>query len=509
MNIFGSLRKYVQMKDKLMYDAKGNAFLYNSKEKIFKTVTIHDLKDFKPCPYDCYITKPSKEENSTYDKILIYSVKVGETTIDGITKPIFRYGFINKEGYAITHASYDKVHAFVNGQARVYIDKKYCFIDLSGHPVVDGIVFNNVEFVTQFTYSGFAICSTDGKYGLINRYYYQCLPCEYDCINLRKTYDYDFFEVRRNNITYTAFIAGGTICNIVNICPKTIRKKYDFLLIEEISPKGDGNFLYGLLNSGGFRILKSEYDLIDVVYENVCIVSKGNFKQLFFVWPLGCKLELDKCNDIHFGIGYNDELSRKYLYAAYNSKDLKYLVFEDKDGSHNMDNYSYFWPENLEDEYDEIYFTQEEYNNYIAVVVGDKTEVVDLFGNVIIPLVIPSKYKVITDKFSEGIFGIKAKVQKQNLDGSVYEKEYYSYINSDGKILTDFIYDGIGKFKDGEAEAYFDTYSSTYYHTIDKNGNLINEYHISYPDDDIQENNIDKWRDDAFEGDSDAYWNID
>ncbi len=503
--------KYVQRKDKLMYDAKGNAFLYNSKEEIFKKVTIHDLKDFKPCGYDCYRTKPSKEENSIYDKILIYSVKVGETTIDGITKPIIRYGFINEEGYAITHASYDKVYAFVNGQARVYIDKKCCFINLFGHPIVDGEVFNNVEFVTQFTYSGFAICSTDGKFGLINRYYYQCLPCEYDSINLRETYDYNFFEARRNNVTYTAFIAGGTICNIVNISPKTIRKEYGLLLIEEMSPKGDGHFLYGLLNCGGLRILKSEYDLIDVVYGNVCIVTKGNFKQLLLLEALGYKLKLDKCNDIHFGIGYDVELLRKYLYATYNGKDFVYLMFEDKDGLHNMDNH-FFWPENLYDEYDEIYFTQEEeYNNYIAVIIGEKTEVVDLFGNVIIPLVIPSKYKVITDKFSEGIFGIKAKVQEEYLNGGVYEKEYYSYINSEGKILTDFIYDGIGKFKDGEAEAYYSTYSGTRteYHTIDKNGNVINKYYVDYPDDDFYENNFDEWRDDAFEGDSDAYWNID
>ena len=508
MNIFATLRTFIQKKDKLMYDAKGNAFLYNSKEGILQTVTIHDLKDFKPCVIDCYRTKTSKEGKPTYDKIQIYSVKVGEKTIDGITKPIFRYGFINEDGYAITHASYDEVYAFVNGQARVYIDKNYCFIDLSGHPVVHGNVFNNVEFVTEFEYSGFAICINDGKYGLINRYYYQCLPCEYDSITLRKTYDYDFFEVRRNNVIYTAFISGGTICNIGNISPKTIRKEYDFLLIEEVSPKDDGKFLYGLLNCGGYRILKSEYDSIDVVYKNYCIVTIGEFKQLLLLGPLGYKLELDKCNDINFGIAYDDELSCKYLYATYNSIYFKHLMYEDKDGRHSMDNYV-FSPANSYDGYDEIYFTQEEYNNYIAVVIGDKTEVVDLFGNEIIPLVIPSKYKVITDKYSEGIIGIKAKVQKQYPEGGTYEDECYSYINSDGKILTDFIYDGIGKFKDGEAEAYYYGYSRTIYHVIDTNGKIVREYIEDYPGDDFQENNIDKWRDDAFEGDSDAYWNID
>lgn len=518
MNIFKELHKIIAQnkREKLMYDAEGRTFLYNSYNNSLKRITIVAFKDFTSRTNDFGRIEPLKnpEANSSCDKVLIYSVKVGEKTIGGIVKPIVKYGFIGEDGYAITHASYDNVGAFENGLARVYIDKKCCIINLSGNPIVNGKVFNNAEFVTQFVYSGFAICCTDGKYGLINKYFYQCLPCEYDGINYKKTYDYDFFEVRRNDVIYTAFIDGGTICNIVNIIPKTIREVYNFLLIEEVSHK-DGKSVYGLLNRGGVEILKSEYDNIDIVHDYVCIVSKGNFKQLLFVAQTGYEIEIDKCSDIHFGIGFNDKQSCKYLYAIYNEKCMQFLNIEDDKGNHVADGYV-FSVENYEEigcEYDRIYFTHnEDFNNYLAVVVGDKTEVVDLFGDVIIPLVIPSCYKIMTDKFSEGIFGIEAKVQEErDSDGVVYEKEYYSYINSEGKILTDFIYDGIGKFKDGKAEAYYYASSKTTYHVIDKNGNVISEYsdYTDYQNDGIWGNYINEWRDDAFEGDADAYWNVD
>lgn len=94
--------------------------------------------------------------------------------------------------------------------------------------------------------------------------------------------------------------------------------------------------------------------------------------------------------------------------------------------------------------------------------------------------------------------------KKKNALDKTIERPYYSYINSEGKILADFEYYEIEKFENGQAWAYF----SGGARLIDKNGNIIRtEY------DKVQyEPREDNWRDyvdDAFEGDSGAYWNID
>ncbi len=75
-------------------------------------------------------------------------------------------------------------------------------------------------------------------------------------------------------------------------------------------------------------------------------------------------------------------------------------------------------------------------------------------------------------------------------------------------ILTDFIYDGIEKFENGQARAYYDLPSSRTEHILDKDGKII-YHHSDYAESEPQECNWEEWRDDAFEGDPEAYWNID
>ena len=88
-------------------------------------------------------------------------------------------------------------------------------------------------------------------------------------------------------------------------------------------------------------------------------------------------------------------------------------------------------------------------------------------------------------------------------------KPYYSFINSEGKVLTDFIYERIEKFENGQAWAYHGDDADL----IDLNGNIIKN-----KSDNRRNTYSENWRDwgdygtyidDAFEGDSSAYWNID
>ena len=523
MNIFSALAKYAQNKiGKLMYDTDGNAYLYDTNTNEFKDITIYPQEKFRPYVNfdwrDRGRDEKIKKWKDSFDNIRVYSVKVGEEVIDGENKPILRYGFINEKGYAITHATYDRVEAFQNGYARVYVKEHYCNINRQGHPMMDGKPFYKAEFVFNVR-DGFIICCTDGKYGLINKYHYQCIPCEYDSLSLLPIYEsiknwtiipsvWNGIDVcavmKKNSVDYVAILEGNSVCNIIsNLAPKSVLLSEKFLVIEEEVAKDNETLTKkGLLNRGGIRILNSEYDSIEIVASNIGIVTKGNLKQLLFIGEKGFKVYIDSCEDIKYGEAYDEERGIKYCYASVNDHEIIYLEYEDKEGLHSMENYRSFCIDDIfDDNYDRLYFSYNgKPNNYIAVVYGDKTKLVDIWGNEIMPLAIPSTYYVLTDTYGEGLVGIC-------LDGNRLFKEC-SFINSEGKVLTGFSYYRVDKFENGKAKVYYSNEHISVTEVIDKEGNILereSEPNCSCPPDDTWADMID----DAYEGDPDARWNTD
>lgn len=526
MNVFEKLKLYARRKNwKLLYDAEGKAFLYNIKQKVFKDITLYPQEQFRP-PFSNNGVHDNFEENyqkwlSTFDNVQIYSEQIGEGMIDGIKKPLIRYGFIGENGYIITHATYERVQAFQNGRALVYLNNDWCQIDLKGNLFFHTrcVPLDITEFAFAEDEDGFSICSTEGKYGLINKYQYLCLPCKYEKIELlygglplgtnthRPTH---FAVMNKEGRNYTAIINGSSVCNILDFKPKFLELRGDYLLIkEERKINNEIKLMQGLLNRGGIRILNSDYDSIDVVADFIAIVSKNNLKNLLFIGQSGYKSKISNCRNILYGEAYDAEEQRKYYYASINEDNIQIVAIEDQNGNREIMNWT-FCPDDLEDY--KIYFTYDgEPNNYFAIVVGDKTKLISIKGDEMIPLVIPSDCHVITNTFNEGIVGISKNIKRENEKGETYEETYYSYINSEGKILTDFIYDKIEKFKNGQAKAFFSIWGESSYgcceQILDNNGNVLYER----TDWDGEEPNHD-WVDmidDAFEGDSDAYWNID
>lgn len=521
MNIFSALAIYAQNKiGKLMYNTDGNAYLYDTNKKEFKEITIYPQEKFRP-----YVNFDWRDRNrdekiekwkGSFDNIRIYSVKVGEETIDGVNKPILRYGFINEKGYAITHATYDRVEAFQNGYARVYVKDHFCDINKQGYPMIEGKPFIKTEFVSKVE-GGFYICCSDGKYGLINKYLYCCIPCEYDELSIlpigkstklspiATAWDAIgvYLLMKKDGINYAAIMEGNCVCNIIsNISPKSILLSEKFLIIEEeVVKDSKTSTKKGLLNCGGIRILNSEYDSIEIVASNIGIVTKDNLKQLLFIGEKGFKVYIDSCEDIKYGEAYDEERGIKYCYASVNDHEIIYLEYEDKEGLHSMENYG-FSVENLDyEDIDRIYFSYNgRANNYFAIVSGDKTKLVDIWGHEIMPLVIPSVYYVLTDTYSEGLVGIC-------LDGSRLFKEC-SFIDTEGKVLTDFSYYRVEKFEKGKAKVYYSNEHISVTEIIDKEGNILERE--SEPNDSCPPDNT--WADmidDAYEGDSDARWNTD
>lgn len=538
MNIFKSLVEYSQNKiGKLYYDGEGHSFLYDMRSKEFKEITLYPAKSFLPDRFlnpTERVLKKLKGTNSgyidrieelypdvTFDDIKIYSIVVGTKEIEGKKKDILRYGFINAKGYAITHATYDKVSNFVDGFADVYVNGYSCKIDKQGHPVIDGKPFDKAEFVFKTYYhgmrvnenNGFLLCYTAGKYGIANKYWFTCIPCEYDKISFREDPygDIMYITMSKNGISFTAILEGDSVCNILDFTPKSIKLRKQFLIIEEEFVNDNHTYTkFGLLNRGGNRILPSEYDIIDIVARNIGIVSKGGNKQLLLIGEFGSKVCIDNCQEIKYGEGYNEEQQIKYSYALVNESYVKFIEYEDKYGNlHSMQDYLDLPRWALEMEHDKVYFEFDGTpNNYFAVVYRDKTKLIDLYGDDVITLVIPSECHVITYTYNEGIVGISKKITKTNLNGNTYEEICFSYINSEGKVLTDFRYDKIKRFEDGKGEASYYLGSGEITHFLDENGKIIEKYE-EYPEAEPQESNWEELRDDAFEGDPDAYWNID
>ena len=302
-------------------------------------------------------------------------------------------------------------------------------IDLQGYPILNGYCFMDAEFVFKEE-QNFIKCCTDGKYGLINKYRYLCIPCEYDSIILKKERSEDCFyaELKKGNIDYTAIIEGDSICNIISsIKPNFIKLYENFLIIEEQTTK-DGKVFskQGLLNRGGIRILKSEYDSIDIVskcfitaqekkyhssiYDSIAnvssifaIVSKDDIKQLLFITETDFTVIIDYSEEIVYGEGVNEYDGMKYYYASINNNTIRIFMSLKQQGG-----FCAFKDECIRSyECDKIYFSYNGIpNNYFAVVESDKTKLINRYFDEIIPPVIPSKYLVKTDSYSEGIVAI-------------------------------------------------------------------------------------------------------
>ena len=523
MNIFKGLQIYAVRNriGKLMYDTDGKAYLYHYDDNELQEITLYPIESFRPFVDFSFRGKFRKDKfekwKESFDNIRAYSVQI-EVTIDGKKKSLLRYGFISQEGYAITHASYEKVEAFQNGRAKVFLDGELCWINKLGHPLQEGKPFDKAEFLFPDDL-GFQICSTNGKYGLINKYLYQCIPCEYDSLSLLPIFEsiknwtiipsvWNGIDVcavmKKNSVYYTAILEGNSVSNIIsNVAPKSVLLSDNFLIIEEEVVKNNETLTKkGLLNRGGIRILNSEYDSIEIVASNIGIVTKGNLKQLLFIGEKGFKVYIDSCEDIKYGEAYDEERGIKYCYALVNDHDFVYLEYEDKKGLHSMEDYAPFCIDDIfEDNYDRLYFSYNgKPNNYLAVVYGEKTKLVDIFGYEIMPLIIPSDYYVLTDTYNEGLVGIC-------LDGSRLFKEC-SFINSEGKVLTGFSYYRVEKFENGKAKVYYSNEHISVTEVIDKEGNILereSESNDSCPPDNTWADMID----DAYEGDSDARWNTD
>lgn len=524
MNIFKGLEAYAQnKKGELMFDANGNAYLYHKVNNAFTEITLYPPKHFLPD----YLYNPTGKilkklresnkgfidqieelyPNKTFNQIKVYSIKKSEDIVDGVKKTILKYGFINERGYAITHAIYDRVCNFVDGKAEVFLDGYANIIDTNGHPIVDGQPLTEVEFVYRNYYGrtlrgdnqNFLLCNSDGKYGVVNLFRYLCIPCIYDHISFKPSNaDYvSYIELQKNGLNYTAFIEGNSICNIVELQAKSLVFVERFIIIEEeFSDHGKTVSKFGLLSSGGTRLLESKYDKLEVYHPYFIITTIAGLKQL--ILP-NAKILLDKCDNISYGRFYDDEKGKELYYFSVNEKYIN-IYYEQSQDVGPL----------LAGENDKEYFTlgDDSLNKYFAVVEGDRTKLVDINGEEIMPPIIPSEYRVITNTYGEGIVGVSKKVQKKYSDGTPYSVTCYGYINAEGKLLGDLIFNGIEKFKNGVAKAYYDSANSRTYCELDKHGKVIYQ-HTDLGDSEPMDNT---WADligDAFEGDSDAYWNID
>lgn len=87
---------------------------------------------------------------------------------------------------------------------------------------------------------------------------------------------------------------------------------------------------FGLLSSGGTRLLESKYDKLEVYHPYFIITTIAGLKQL--ILP-NAKILLDKCDNISYGRFYDDEKGKELYYFSVNEKYINIYYEQSQDVS--------------------------------------------------------------------------------------------------------------------------------------------------------------------------------
>lgn len=502
MNIFESLATFSLngFSGKVVTDEANKSFLFYKGELC--PITIHKSEDFR------YESSYNYGNSSiVYDDIKIYSRKF-TITKNGEAKTLVKYGFINKDGYAFTPAIFHKVYAFCNGIANVYLTSNLRLsgtIDINGNPIVKGHTLKFCSFA-QGLFTNFGKCFKNGKWGVVNKFGYNVIPCEFDWVSLispRTKHCYgevnptDTLYLSRNNSWYTAFIQGNSICNIRKGLFEVVSKNemQDILVLAEYEDSGTMDFIGNIVsNLGGEYIIDDKYTKYEVLSKNYFAGYNGESWDIFYIE------DNHKPEKI-----FNDITSFSFGHTIRNNETLYYIVVDYNTGGvslFELDGIQHYEIKYLKE--GSIYFDCPKWdfekdtigiNDVFALKYSDYTEIINLNGDVISKNPISNNFELITSSYGEGLIGFK-------------QTEYpfkRGYIDLTGRVVVQPKYSSVRAFKDGTALVYSPCSGCT----INKDGKVIHSFLTK--DDECYSDN-ESWKEqlgDAFDGQADAYWNID
>lgn len=374
-----------------------------------------------------------------------------------------RLGIIDEKGKSILHVSYNDIvpHKPFTDFLKLFVVKtetgKFLFNLLSGQQsdVYDDIVIINDQFVYGQIFVRQIVYKLDDKYGLLDINGKKLLEAEYFFNDALKKLQYEFHGSKFPIVSFdNGLLYGKDIVNTYDLCFKV--GSSDSFYITKTKSK------YGLLNNGFKCVSAPKFDDI--------ILFKSRFwievRRTTFYDTKG------KSVDVIFVI-----CKKRNTYTLYNLQDSKCILY----GCTKMA-YKPFGERLLYIEYEKkgIYG----YVTYSGIIVS-------------------------TDEYDS--------IEFSNFKFIVSKKGRYGVLNGDGTIIAPCIYDSIECNKYGKVIAVCngdeiilnpsydseDEVSDDYEYerpTYDRYAGSYAQDEMGYSDDDI---------DTIFDGDPDAYWNID
>ena len=353
------------------------------------------------CTYDInyetgeYKTKALNEKNeeifTQYNKIeavqnidtvgnLSYDQNVLKVQKDG------KYGLINFSGKEITAIDYEEITAIsgIENSFKVKKDEKYGIVDNEGKIVVEP-KYADIDILGKDNKSGFIVKDDAGKYGIIDYSNNQILEIKYDSIE--KVYGNDLYVV---TVEGKQKLVNKENTDVLTNGFDSIKQ---ILTNQENAVIFVRNNKYGVMSLSGETLIEAQYDDLKETKTGTFIAKKDNKYGII-------------------DIENQEKLAFEYASIVYNEKVDIYITEDDNLNSNILNN-------NLETKLTGILIELNENKGYLKLRINDE-------------------YKYYNFKFEEkqevDIFPNRTLFLSKK-DGK------YGYIDRNGKVIVDYIYD--------------------------------------------------------------------
>jgi len=176
-----------------------------------------------------------------------------------------KYGLININGKELLACDYDDIQA-TDGNSNCYVvskDKKYGLVDNGGNIIIE-CKYNEVDQLTDRYEDGFVVKNDKGKYGLIDINKIQILDCKYD--EIKNVTGSDLYVVKES----------GKLKVITSVGEDILTSGFDEVLsIENTMLVVKNGKKYSVITSDGKTKIK-DYDYIEYAFDDYYIAEKDN-----------------------------------------------------------------------------------------------------------------------------------------------------------------------------------------------------------------------------------------
>lgn len=297
-----------------------------------------------------------------------------------------KYGLINFEGKEVLPINYEEIIAVagIENSFKIKKDGKCGIVDNEGKVVIEP-QYVDIDILGKDNKSGFIVKDESGKYGIVDYSNSQILQIKYDSIE--KIYGNDLYVVTLDG--------KQKVVNKENA--KVLTSGFDS--IKQILSNQENavifvkNGKYGVMNLKGEILIDAQYDSLEETKTGIFIAKKG-----------------DKYGIIN--INKEEKIEFKYTSIVYNEKADIYIAEDSNFNSNILD------------------------NNFEIKITGILIELNDTKGY--LKLRINDEYKYYNFKFEEkresDIYPNRTLFLSKK-DGK------YGYINKDGKVVVNYVYD--------------------------------------------------------------------